>query len=609
MAMFDAEGITVLQLFEESKLLKVPPYQRSYSWGTEEIETFCQDLKDVKDSGNTGYFFGGIVCVEKKEENGVEVRTIVDGQQRITTFSLLAKKISDTYRILAEKFSEDKELSQHCTEESSDLRDSYLKWKVKGKYPTERVNKLSLSNVDKDFFWKLINSENVTPQCESHNKMMTALQIMQDEFIKEILEMITTDSPQDVVNELGALTNALSTYSNIIYISAEDQEKAYQLFEVLNDRGRNLAVGDYLRSFTLEIVDAKGSKKQFDELVSYWDQILEYRDSDNFLTQYLKANFGSKCSTKKIHQEYKKYFFSNDDEKTSASVHLRVKNIMNNLEVYENLVNGEWPLLYNGGLDDDWKKKRLFWLVKKLEHKPIIPLLMSLVDRKIDENDFAELIHIIEKFYLKFIVIGRGKPSLITPIYSDAINSIRETGKFDLNKFKTSLQVLMDQYITKGVFLEGFIKLEYSGTNSKRNRSIICLLNVLENYWDSYGGDNSKKPYEVDDSLTYVVKKNEIEHIYPQKPYPEDINPEFELVKHRVANLTYLRKKVNSTLQNKPFSIKVEEYKKTKVSMTCDLENYQGWDLEAFSKREKKLMEMAYNVLDIKSEQFITFEK
>jgi len=99
----DPNYIEVSNLFNGPCVYQVPKYQRGYAWEATEVEEFCSDLFECLDAYENDdeleHFFGGVVCIEEKPKNAKQTHkcfSVVDGQQRISTFILFISVIRDS---------------------------------------------------------------------------------------------------------------------------------------------------------------------------------------------------------------------------------------------------------------------------------------------------------------------------------------------------------------------------------------------------------------------------------------------------------------------------------------------------------------------------------
>ena len=86
----DANKSNIYKILDGSKQFLVPVYQRYYSWGYEQCERLWNDIVKMQKSGKPGHFVGSIVNIaEQAMPTGVQKYMIIDGQQRMTTLTLL----------------------------------------------------------------------------------------------------------------------------------------------------------------------------------------------------------------------------------------------------------------------------------------------------------------------------------------------------------------------------------------------------------------------------------------------------------------------------------------------------------------------------------------
>ena len=146
---------SILTLFREPQgsVYKIPKYQRAYSWTSEEVEEFCDDLNELASNEKDTYFFGAMLYIE----NG-NVKEIVDGQQRMTTFTLLISLLynlcESIIREIDRQDQNDKQIRKY-----KKIKDKlkYDKGDLANCFKNNDTYKLELSKVDREFFYKLLN--------------------------------------------------------------------------------------------------------------------------------------------------------------------------------------------------------------------------------------------------------------------------------------------------------------------------------------------------------------------------------------------------------------------------------------------------------------------
>ena len=215
----------------KTKRFRVPPYQRSYAWEREHVEALLNDIKDAIHSKENEYFLGSIVVTGPVNQR----YEVVDGQQRLTTVSLLVAAIKDV-------FARDGD-SDVVNSVKADFLAS-IDRKTKEKEP-----KLILNEIDNELYQELletipnINKERFSRQ--SHKRLIDAA----DTIFKYIEDICI--NAKDSEEELHAWLDYLETNLKVIVVTAPDDSNAFIIFETLNDRGLELAISDLLKNYLL----------------------------------------------------------------------------------------------------------------------------------------------------------------------------------------------------------------------------------------------------------------------------------------------------------------------------------------------------------------------
>ena len=161
--LFKPEAKIVKSLFRDSNsYYYVPDYQRAYSWDDERVETLWDDLYTAMSEGKTSYFLGPMILVETS--NGFEV---VDGQQRLTTITILLSVLRDFY-----------------FKDNQELKDS-VKSLIENKY---RVRLITQMNYQSQFIDEILNSvvipKKITKKERDKNKFLNTAHIFKEELDK-----------------------------------------------------------------------------------------------------------------------------------------------------------------------------------------------------------------------------------------------------------------------------------------------------------------------------------------------------------------------------------------------------------------------------------------
>ncbi|MEM9938431.1 MAG: DUF262 domain-containing HNH endonuclease family protein [Pseudomonadota bacterium] len=239
-----AQESTLSDLLRPGLQLAMPPYQRSYSWDKDEVNDLLNDLNQASEE-DTAHFIGAIVLVREKEGRFL----IVDGQQRLTTLTILLAVLRDLetdsaradniHQLIADTDGED----EHQTES----------WRI------------SLNHIDGPYFREAIQARGATLQSdidanesESQVRMATNMQIL-----KTAVQKVGPDMQRKLVDTI--VNNLL-----LVRVVVEDWDGGYNVFRVLNTRGKapnshDIIKTDLLERSNLTLEEANTFSKQWSE--------------------------------------------------------------------------------------------------------------------------------------------------------------------------------------------------------------------------------------------------------------------------------------------------------------------------------------------------------
>lgn len=255
-----ADTIRLLDLLAQSKaIFEIPVYQRNYEWREEQCRQLFKDIL-LAAKEQKPHFTGAVVYVEESGPNMSHIYNIIDGQQRLTSCSLLLKAIADT--------SNDEELKE-------EIETNYLK----NKFLSDN-NHIRLKSVEKDReAYYAIMSDRID-EYDKPSKMKTNYKL----FIRLIEESELSSS------ELFTAINFL----NVVYIeinSNRDEENPQVIFESLNSTGVSLSASDLVRNFILMSLDSEEQTKLYKE---YWIKIESLFINNNIFAEFIRHYLISK---------------------------------------------------------------------------------------------------------------------------------------------------------------------------------------------------------------------------------------------------------------------------------------------------------------------------
>lgn len=274
----------------------VPKYQREYTWGKRDWERLMQDI----DENDSGYFMGSLICVKDgdPESPGDEIiYEVVDGQQRLTTLSLLMMAI---YTRLCElkgelKF-EDEEDRQEFENSLSSIRNKLVKKKKQGEFRNGEsggwieLSKMcflrvqpSTQNSNLDDYRYLLGEIGLLKETEKPR--YSGVRVITKAF-RFFQEQIPADR--------GGLLALVSKINELtfVHISVNSQADAFTLFETLNNRGVPLSAIDIIKNKMLAEMERQ-HETNIDESYEQWQEIIsalpETADQERFLRHFYNA--------------------------------------------------------------------------------------------------------------------------------------------------------------------------------------------------------------------------------------------------------------------------------------------------------------------------------
>ncbi|OOP97471.1 hypothetical protein B0X52_00115 [Helicobacter pylori] len=547
---------------------QIPDYQRPYQWTEENCEKLLDDLfEDYEKDRESDYFCGSLVLVKSDPNSKTETYDIVDGQQRLSTFILLAKVLADLYNDCL--ISNPKNL-EHLQES----------WKDRH---TER-KRLSFnaigSNAEYDFQDALdfFDDSHHVSKNDENNYLKNAVCLKDYLREKEI---------KNINNFIGWL------YSNVKFITiiCPNIDKALRIFNVLNARGLPLNATDIFKGELLKELAKEEDQKK---LVSRWNA-LSQKCSDNDLTMETLFSWYSTYLNPVTSKEKK------EKELVTWFKNLN-KTPLEYLKGVEDFYNAYCEVLEM----QDWHAHLLSY--KDDDHLHVI--LCASILHHYSDQDIKALKELLVKFYYQNWVATREEPKKQTNC--NIIKALKE------KKSVESIASIVKEYLDYHKITQDFkknlqdSKLYEQHKKSSKNSWLRPILILVE-----YSMSDDPRPKRIQ------MNDFHVEHILPQQPgsssqWVKDFSEEERgLYTHSLANLTLLGGTKNAQASNLDFKEKKEIYmgnavklgkdkrgrEKTFKVMTCydmtknDVCHYTEWTPTSLEKRKKELIQKIESVL------------
>ncbi len=571
MAKIDSNDLNLRDILKDELYYQIPIYQRPYQWTEENCEKLLDDLFfNYEDDRESDYFCGSLVLILISEDSKAKTYDIVDGQQRLSTFILLAKVLATLY-------------SERLTEESRD----YLQESLITKYgKKDRLNFNAIGfNSKKDFQYALTSFNDAPVSNNKNNYLKNAI------CLKNYLRKKEIEDINDFIEWL---------YFKVVFITitCPDADKALRIFNVLNARGLALNATDIFKGELLK--HAKEHERE--EFVSRWNA-LSQKCSDNDL---------------KIETLFSWYLTYLNPVTSKEKMEKRLVTWFKNLN--------KTPLEYLKGVEDFYNaycevlemQDRHAYLLSYKDDDHLCVILCAILLHRYSESEIGALKELLVKFYYQDWVAGQTKTTR-SQTCCNIINALKEKKSVE-NIASIVKKYFNDKNITQR-FKENlqdsklYEKFYFADKSVKKNSWLKPIL-ILVEYFVS--DDPYPKRIQMDKNL-------HVEHILPQKPDPssqwvKDFSEEERgLYMHSLANLTLLGGKKNTQASNLDFKEKKEIYmghavklgkdkrgreKPFKVmtcyKMTIDIaHHYTEWTPKSLEKRKEELIEIIESALEL----------
>ncbi|MCI0565221.1 MAG: DUF262 domain-containing protein, partial [Nitrososphaera sp.] len=284
---------TVGEILSAGFRYKVPAHQRDFSWTLEEVEQLWSDILDAIGEDLTEYFLGTIVVQESRD---TKTRTIIDGQQRLATLSMILSAIRMVHK-------------EHKDERAEEVYKDFLGIRDRRSRVTEP--RLSLNEINEPVFQRLVvedaSDDDLSLEIADRSAAPSNLLLSRAaQYMRHVVRERTKQSKkyEDFLLELEEF---IGDRVVLILVAVGDEADAYLIFETLNDRGLELSISDLLKNY---IFSKAGNRletvrKQWQEMAV----ILGTQDQTQFLRHYWLSKYGV-VRERDLYREMKRKFNS-----------------------------------------------------------------------------------------------------------------------------------------------------------------------------------------------------------------------------------------------------------------------------------------------------------
>lgn len=550
---YNIRGVLGRASFAEyaTRCVKVPAFQRPFSWGKGHISTFWDDILTFRQDSNPGdqYFLGPLVIIPYTDYIG-----LLDGQQRLAAITILLSSIRDALRSIG------------GTEGANKARDIQRDFLFADDDDSEYA--LSLSKIDSEFFGSIVQKdppENaIKPKIRSHRLLQEAKRF----FDAELKTLVDGNSADDAVAELVSVKNTIVNDLKVVAIEVASEDEAYVIFESLNDRGLRLQVPDLLLNFLMLSAKSEGDRKIVRDK---WDKIAELLGTHK-VSDFVRSMWVSKFGDVKSQGLYRTIKSHIKSKKISSKAFVSL--CLDECENFVAIVDFTESKL--GKAHDSTRA-----LLHSIGATKSIPLLLSAM-RHLEQNNFE----VVARLTLAFIVRHDVLANLNRPISEELLFEAARVLDTHCQKNKTkagqnaAVREVRKMLVSKDPDKSTLV--EASRSIHLRQREAAYVLAQIALHMEKKG-------------KVFDIGKVTLEHIFPQNATKSEWPNIDKLagLEWHMGNLSLLEKSLNEDAGNLHISKKNKFYGSSELVMSKSLASKNSWEEDDIMTRAKKLATLA----------------
>ena len=533
-----------IESFFTGKTFIIPNYQRDYAWSTENVDDMFEDIEETLEAKG-GHYLGTFILSNSDKSAPMQV---VDGQQRLTTLTILLDALIDLV--------DDSGIKQH-------YRNIFIKHPVTGA-------KLQVQRANEDFFRKLLEEQSPSPLSDGQKRLLDAYN-----WIRQRVQKVRQDCGQD------AITRWLKCIGDmeVLEFIEPSEGKAIRMFQTVNDRGVPLARMDIVKSLLIynsnRYLDGALDKhiaEQFGCAFRSFSRIKELGAESGYKIRQIDRDTFREDDVLRYH-----YFafdvsgsgvsISGDYSATPETVlkdflkpalhHLRADSTR--LERFIRRYTDDLTAFF-GGLEQlvaqtrDDREAYLLWVVQDLS-ATLYPLAIRLHLKRWTTNvslhngrTLNELLALVDLRVFKL----RG-----TNPQADIVKITRALEQSTTDQLATDLLAFCDRFMP-----DPRMQARLLDGDMYRNPAVQRILLQLE---EERRRAVNKPALDLQELVQLIADGLTVEHVLPQDPknsfdvsaYGFASDADYDLVKHRLGNLVLLEGNINSACSNRTVEVKM----------------------------------------------------
>ena len=549
----DARKGNIYEILNGNKQFLIPVYQRFYSWDIEQCKRLWSDIVEMQKKGKAGHFVGSIVNIaEQAMPTGVQKYMIIDGQQRMTTLTLLLLALRD-YAI------------KNPSDTAINARriDNML---LKNEYESgDERYKLLLTETDRDILISLVEEKPIAEGTRS--RLIENYKFFAGKLANKEIQ------PSEVYQSIGKLQIVNITLDRTV-------DDAQAIFESLNSTGKELSESDLIRNYILMGLEPSEQTYVYEHFWRPMEQLFVYETQgtvmDAFFRHYLTMKLSHIPKQGRVYEEFKLYHL-NCEFRTIKEL---CQDLLDYAKYYTNIV-------FKRNADPDLKK--LYEDIIELRMEVSYPFLL-----KIHYDCNKEIIKSDELKEILKLCISYVMRRAICAIPTNSMNKTFATLK-NYVKLDDYLNSVKAFFVMQGTYKEFPDNDKFKGAFMSRDIYTMRVRNYILSRLENF---ENKAPI--------IIENYTIEHIMPQNKnlssaWQDDLGTGWQEVQkkylHTIGNLTLTA--YNSEMSDRSFIEKMNMpggFKESALRLNRYVVSLNEWNEQHIQERAKELAKKAESI-------------
>lgn len=570
---------TIREVLVSGRQFLIPRFQREYSWDKRNCKEFLEDMLDclcISEGKitNSQYFLGTMLFIGDYAEGTDKEIQVVDGQQRLTTITILFSVLSDKFLGIGEETLSKQIFRYIMTEDDNGKKVRILKSKTH--YP---FFSYYIQQRDKQYTQEAVSEEE---HCIEETYHYFYEQLDEKKIKTYFKRKLKREDEEEIVSSLKYVDILKAIRDQVLQttfvsISTTDKKQANMIFEILNAKGKRLAEVDLIKNKMFEILDdtepADFAEEKWQQIKKILNDGKETVGIETFYRHFWSSRY-KKSAKNKLYDDFNKIIVPKNKEVYTEFLLEMEKYakyyimIMNPKREYYNNRKEYYPIVQMLNVLNNY-----FGIVQVR----IVELAIVNLKEKdlIDLKYMKHILALLESFHFAYNSIMKGNPNSVEKVYSVfAIETAKCTNKTMVkelvnNKLVVPLQKLLPK---KEEFIENFVELKYSKRDLPTNIKTKYVLNRINCYYEN------KELFSEDGTIEHIISEVEGE---------ECLN---------IGNLILLEKDLNEEADSMKYCDKIAIYERSRYKWVKDfISKNTDWISIMIHDRAKEMAECYYD--------------